>query len=165
MPCARQMLHLPTIHHSRQQRSIGHSLLCKIRLQSPSPRPEVSRKRMHPNGPDGQGKVLACIQAYHSEGTNLAKIASLGEPRASYTTCSIQAFWYQESRSNVIPRFRVLGKGPLLLAARSFHRIESTWPCLPVFARVRHFFSQAPPPSPPSAVQDPHLCDIPITFS
>jgi hypothetical protein len=80
MPCARQMLHLPTIHHSRQQRSIGHSLLCKIRLQSRSPRPEVSRKRMHPNGPDGQS--LACIQAYHSEGTNLAKIGSLGRAQS-----------------------------------------------------------------------------------
>ena len=75
-------------------------------------------------------RSLACMQAYHSEGTNIAKVGSLGEPRASHTICSIQAFWweddgyYQGSRSNVIPRFRVLGKRPLLLAARSFHRIE-----------------------------------------
>ena len=44
MQCARQMLHSRTIHHNRQQRSIRHSLLCKVRLQSPSPRPEVSCK-------------------------------------------------------------------------------------------------------------------------
>jgi hypothetical protein len=56
MQCARQMLHSPTIHHSRQQRSIGHSLLCKVRLQSPSLRPEVSCKRARPDRPDGQVK-------------------------------------------------------------------------------------------------------------
>src|SRR5271155_2142852 len=70
------------------------------------------------------------MQAYHLEGTNITKVGSLGEPRASHTICSIQAFrweddgYYQGSRSNVIPSFRVLGKRPLLLAARSFHRID-----------------------------------------
>jgi len=43
-------------HHSRQQHSTGHSLLCKVRLKSPSPRPEVSCKRACPGQPDSQVK-------------------------------------------------------------------------------------------------------------
>lgn len=106
------------------------------------------------------------MQAYHSEGTNIAKAGSLGEPRASHTICSIQAFrwdddgYYQGSRSNVIPSFKVLGKCPLVLAARSFHGIELGRHN--IFARVRQTslfaaFSEA--------VQDLHLCDVPITLS
>jgi hypothetical protein len=78
-------------------------------------------KRARPNRPGGQVK-----SRLHAS----LPLSNLGEPRASHTICSMQASrwgddgYYQGSRSNVIPRFRVLGKRPLVVAARSFHRIE-----------------------------------------
>jgi hypothetical protein len=66
------------------------------------------------------------MQAYHSEGTNIAKVGSLGEPHYLLDS-SIPV-----GRRRLLPgieierdsELRVLRERSLLLAARPFHRIE-----------------------------------------